>query len=1202
MMATMSRHSRRRHCSLAAMTLVVALVLMGAGTAAAATVGWSLRGVAEPTNFSPHDSEACQAEVKCDSYQLLVTNVGDQPSSGAITLTDVLPPGITPVGEHPESGHSSIGLQWACTQSEATNGIWTILCTLPAISPESEELESIPPGEYAPYLNIRVTAPITASGSLHNQASVTGGGTSAVTSTSEDTPISSEPPAFSIRDFAIEPVQAGGAPALGAGGHPWQLTATFQTPSVFAPPHEENTFQPVRNLKRVAVDLPLGFLGNPQTATKCALNLLRHNQCPAGSRVGGFAVLAGGLATGAFQFTNSEGLSAPFGCCSAVYNMVPEHGYPAEFGLEFGNQTVFMYASVVHDARGYHLRVAVPGIPTVLETSYAALTFFGEPGLGEGPAGKAFLSNPTDCSGGPLPARLEVESWELPGEPLAKEATVYPQLLACNLLQFNPALTLAPSGASSGGTSQADVPSAYEVDLTVPQTETFGELPTPPLKDATVTLPQGVSASPSAADGLVGCNAEGPEGINIGSDQIGAAGQDLGDPEATELGAGHAAGNGSQYDDGVYHIVRGHCPLASTLGTVEVFTPLLPNGPEGSAPLQGHIYLATPKCGGAGQAPCTEASATNGELFGGYIEAEGSGVIVKIPGTIAANPQTGQLTGRFAQNPQFPFNELKLYFNGGSRAPIANPQTCGAFATTSKLTSWAGQEASFTSPAFSIDFDGKGGACPASLPLAPGFSAGTTVSTAGAFSPFVLSFSRQDREQDLSGLSVTLPAGLQAKIAAVPLCGEEQANAGSCAAASQIGSASVLAGPGEHPLYVPGGRVYLTGPYKGAPFGMSVVLPAVAGPFNLGNVVVRSAIQVDPHTAVVTVVSDPLPQIKDGVPFRLRTVNVEIDRAGGFTFNPTNCSKQQVSATIIGAQGASAAVSSPFAATGCGALPFKPTFSASTQGKTSKLNGASLTVKVAQKPGEANIRKVQLQLPIALPSRLSTLNGACLAAQFDLNPANCPVKSVIGSATAATPVLNAPLTGPAYIVSHGGAAFPDVEFVLQGQGVTVILDGKTDIKKGITYSRFETVPDAPITAFETSLPEGPHSILAANGVLCAQTLKMPTTIVGQNGAQVTQTTPINVTGCAAQSIKIKKIKVRGSALLITFEANRAGTVIVTGRGLKRTTKKIAAGTHQVLVTLTNAGRRGSRHHRKTTATVTLKGVNGSTARKVRLKL
>ena len=383
-------------------------------------------------------------------------------------------------------------------------------------------------------------------------------------------------------------------------------------------------------------------------------------------------------------------------------------------------------------------------------------------------------------------------------------------------------------------------------------------------------------------------------------------------------------------------------------------------------------------------------------------------------------------------------------------------------------------------------------------------------------------------------------------------------------------------GSGPHPYWVKGGRVYLTGPYNGGPFGLSIVVPTSAGPFTLtgnagfGREVVRASIRVNPATAQITVVSDPLPTILQGIPLQIRTINVTIDRQD-FMFNPTNCEPLSVTATITSTQSTAANLSSPVQATNCKTLPFKPSFTASTAGKTSKAGGASLVVKVAQRPGEANIRKVDLQLPLALPARLTTLQKACTAAQFTANPAGCPEASDIGTATAITPILSVPVTGPAYLVSHGGAAFPDVEFVLQGEGVEIVLDGGTDIKKGITYSKFETVPDAPISTFETVLPQGPHSALAANANLCAPTktvtvkkrvtihrhghtkhvlrtvtqqvpapLAMPTTITGQNGGVLTQTTTIEVTGCAkakpsptraqllAQALKACKKKPKGA--------------------------------------------------------------------------
>jgi hypothetical protein len=1129
-----------RRLSLVAVLAAVGSLDGGASIAGAATAGWTVRAVAEPSAFSPSDTLECGGS--CARYQILVSNLGDAVSTAPVILNAQLPAGIAV--SLVESGEGAEGQLWEC--NEVSGGL---SCALN---------ESVPNGGYTPFLDIQVKPPSTSvAGPLAADFTAEGGGSVPASAHLETPVIESGALPFAVTQFHLEPMTSSGLVDTQAGGHPWQLTSTFSVVTGFSPYSPEisgkSDFVPVKNIKTAIVNLPLGMIGNAQATEQCTSTEIAANKCPPRSRVGEFAVIGGFFERGEFLHTGQF-------CCSAVYNMVPEHGYPAQFAFKFAGPVVTLHASVAHGANGYYVQAAATGIPVELELATASLTFFGDPSAANGnPSGTALLTNPSVCSHEGLSSRLTIQPWEAPQSPISADTVAYLALTGCENLRFEPTFSFAPSSSGSGesGTTQADAPSAYLADLKIPQSTKYDELATPPLRDATVKLPVGVSVSPSAAQGLVACQPTGPEGINVGSEDIGAEGRDLGDPEATELGAGHAGGNGSPYDDGLYHTAPGHCPQASMLGTVEVFTPLLPEGPGGTAPLTGRVYLAQPRCGGSGQPECTEASATNGELYGLDVEVAGSGVIVKLAGKVEASPATGQLTANFEDNPQFPFSHLRFNFRGGARAPLANPQMCGSFATASSLSSWAGQDVSKASEPFAVDWDGKGAACPASLPFSPGFSAGTVTPIAGAFSPFTLTFSRQDREQDLSGLSVTLSPGLLGKIAGIPLCEEAQANAGACSGESQIGTTSVLAGPGEHPLYVPGGRVYLTSGYKGQPFGLSIVVPAVAGPFNLGNVVVRAAIHIDRGTSQVTVLSDPFPQSKDGVPFRLRTVNVEINRSGGFTFNPTNCSQQQITGTIAAAQGATANVSSPFAVTGCASLPFKPSFSASTQGQTSKAKGASLTVKVTQKPGEANIHKVSLQLPLALPTRLTTLQKACTEAQFNANPAGCPEASNIGTATAVSPVLNVPLTGPALLVSHGAAAFPDVEFVLQGQGVQIVLDGKTDIKKGITYSRFETIPDAPISSFETSLPEGPHSALTANANLCAlsktvtvtkrvsrrvhgrlvhvfkkvkqtvaQPLLAPTTITGQNGAQVNQSTRITITGCpkAKNAKKAKKAK------------------------------------------------------------------------------
>ncbi len=1137
---------------------VVMVVCVGCAVFAGsawAGVGWSVHAVAEPSSFSASDAVVCEAEKKCDRYQLLVLNTGDERSSGLVTIQDTLPRGIH-ILEEPESGSGLNEGTWHCTESEAAEHE-IVTCDL---LNELEEPQEIEQGHYAAYLDIIVSAPTEKmTGVLENEVTMEGGGAPTV-SRVEDTPIDVAP-VFEVNEFTFEPGVAGGLASFEAGGHPWELTESFGVPSGMSPPkgHQgvHHFFSPARNFKNVVVELPVGFLGDPQATEQCDESALRDHECPEKSQVGVYGILNSGTHEGEYGFTGEE----TTGCCSAVYNMVPEAGYPAEFGFTFAtNVPVLIYANVVHTGTGYRLRVTVPGVPTTEETLESTLTLFGEPGALNGSGSTAaFMSNPADCSAesegvwnGAVgsakgsAARIELEPWGEPGHIVTGETVAYPQLTECNLLQFNPSLSFGPSSPAAEGTTQADTPSAYTTSLKIPQTTEYSEPSTPDLRNATVSLPAGVTINPPAGEGLLGCRAEGPEGINIGSDKIGAGGRDEGDPEATELGAGHPGGNNSPYDDGFYHAAPGHCPGASAIGAAEVFTPLLPSRcggvgqavcqpGESPAPLQGRVFVAEPKCGGEGQPLCTEASASNGELFGVYLEVQGSGIIVKAAGTLSANPQTGQLTASFRENPQFPFSELKLNLRGGARAPLANPQTCGPAAASWSMSSWAGQEPTGST----LPFAATG--CAATMPFAPAFTAGTISPAAGAFSALTLTFSRQDGEQDFSGLTETLPGGLGALLATVPLCGEPQAGNGECPQASQIGSTTVAAGAGEDPLVREGG-VYLTTGYKGAPFGLSIVVPANAGPFHLGNVTVRAAITVNPTTGAATVVSDPLPQAKDGVPFRLRSVNVNIDRPG-FAYNPTNCEAKQITATITATQGATANVASPFQATGCQNLPFKPVFTESTQGKTSKVDGASLTVTDTQNPGEANIHKVQVQLPVALPSRLSTLQKACLAAQFNANPAGCPEGSQVGTATATTPVLNEPLRGPAYLVARG-TEFPDLEFVLQGEGVTIILDGKTDIKKGVTYSNFETVPDAPVTSFVASFPEGPHSVLAANVNLCAPTetitvtkhvirrihghrrhttikvkktipkpLISPITLTGQNGTVIKQTTKIAVTGC-----------------------------------------------------------------------------------------
>jgi hypothetical protein len=438
---------------------------------------------------------------------------------------------------------------------------------------------------------------------------------------------------------------------------------------------------------------------------------------------------------------------------------------------------------------------------------------------------------------------------------------------------------------------------------------------------------------------------------------------------------------------------------------------------------------------------------------------------------------------------------------------------------------------------------------------------------AGAYSPLQLALGRADQDEFLNGLELHTPPGLLGKLTGVPLCKEPQAAEGTCGQASLIGHIQVLTGPGADPFLVTGGQVFLTEGYKGAPFGLSIVVPAVAGPYTLsgttgkGTVVVRASINLDPATAALTVKTDRFPTILDGIPLQLRVVDTTIDRPG-FTFNPTSCAKTAVTAGVSSSEGATGNVSSPFQVTNCAALKFEPKVAISTSGKTSKANGASLTYKVTYpnvpQGTDANIHYVKVELPSELPSRLTTLQKACTQGTFKANPAGCPRESVIGHAKAVVPNIPVPLEGPVYFVSNGGEAFPNLVIVLQGYGVTIDLIGDTLIKNGVTSTTFNQVPDNPLTSFEINLPEGPYSALAANGNLCKPTvsktvkkkvrvqvngrmrtvtrkvkeqvataLRIPSDYIAQNGAVYKANVPVSVTGCAkAKPAKKKHVKKR----------------------------------------------------------------------------
>jgi hypothetical protein len=956
--------------------------------------------------------------------------------------------------------------------------------------------------------------------------------------------------AFGIDSFSIEPTERteevmtpSGVdfvnrpyhlPFTQAGGHPWGLTAKAQfTDEAIKLSNGQTLVYPTRDPKDVVTNLPPGLLGNPMAVPRCSLTQVTSSaeQCPADTQIGVYRVIQEG----------GHELLAP------IVNVAPEYGQSAEFALEntVKVDTPLLTAHLVRTCSSpvvsgrcngreiYGFSVVSNDIPLLAVRSFE-VTFWGVPadpshdpmrgrfckridiseplaceggGLPAGVTPIPFLTMPTDCAAGPVTTVLRADSWEEPGSVreglysgFAEARAVLPAVTGCELLRFDPLLEVRPDSVI------ADEPVGLDLGVHVPLSETPESTATPQLKNTIVTLPDGMSISPSVVDGIEACDDFGPNGINITG------------PESEEVGP-----------SGELQLAPGHCPDASVVGTAEAVTPFLP------VPVRGHVYLAKPACGGRWEKICTEEDALDGKLYRLYLELGGTGELAqtgihfKVVLETHANLATGQLTTTTLGTPQAPFSDLKIHLNGGPRAPIDNPPACGDAITTADFSPWSapgvtpeGLSVPGTPDATSSSFFNVEG-CSSRPGLNPSVIAGSVLPVSGAFTSFTLNLVRKDREQYVRSVRLQTPPGLLGMLSSVPLCGEPSADDGTCPESSRIGSTRVSSGAGSHPFEIEG-NVYLTGPYGGAPFGLSIVTHVIAGPFNLGVVVVRARIDVDRLTSMLTVTTDEvgpyaIPQIIFGVPLRLKRITVNVDRPN-FMFNPTNCGTLKITADVVGSQGATAAVSSPFVVGGCSALSFKPKFTVATGARTSRQNGADLDVKLSFPPGsigrEANVASVKVDLPKELPSRLTTLQKACSAATFGLDPSSCPKGSVVGIAEATTPLLPVRLTGPVYFVSHGGEAFPSLIIVLQGDGVRVDLTGTTFINKaGITSSTFKSVPDVPVETFELYLPHGRNSALAANGDLCNERdrLKMPTMFVAQNGLSIKQTTKIAVVGC-----------------------------------------------------------------------------------------
>lgn len=868
---------------------------------------------------------------------------------------------------------------------------------------------------------------------------------------------------YQIKKFGVAATDREGESSLHAAGSPALLETVLEFPSEGSaafgegfgeafPPNIVNA--PAENLRDAIVHAPAGAVGNPTAAAKCTAAQLAGStnvpKCPAASQVG--VVLL------------NEGHSV------GLYNMVPPPGVPAAFGFSFENTATTLEARLRPSDNG--VDVVTPTAISSIPLPRVEVDFWGLPadsshdpirGLctdsfgangNSCPAGvtpQPFLRMPTSCTG-PLHWGLEVDTYQHPGTFVHAEATT-PAVEGCENVPFDPSLSLITSSR------RAHEPSGGDLELSLPQEAAPEGVGEADLRSAELTLPQGVSLNPAAADGLQACtDAQLRLGLEGPSD----------------------------------------CPDAAKLGTVTVTTPLL------EQPLDGSVFLRS-------QASSDPAS---GDLYRLAIELRSDrfGVDVKLPGSVKVDPTTGQLTTSFGDLPQLPFESMQLHLDSGPRAALTLPSTCGTYDAHAELTSWARpNEPVPLDSSLTID---QGCDSPG---FHPGFRAGVENSTAGKYSPFLLQVTRDAGEPNLSRIATTLPEGEVAKLAGVPVCPDGAAAGGNCPAASRIGKVVTGLGEGSSPLYLPQpgkapGLAYLAGPYKGGPYSVVTEVPAQAGPFDLGRVVVRTALRVDPSTTQVTVATDPLPQIFAGIPVSYRDVRVEIDRPR-FTLNPTDCEPMAVTGTLSSASGERVGVSNRFQMTDCSGLGFKPKLAVRLKGASEPAGHPGLTARLKMPSGGANVARAAVALPHSEFLAQNHLRTSCTRVQYAADGgggAGCPRGSIYGYARAFSPLLDKPLQGPVYLRSNGGERkLPDLVASLGGQ-IHVDLVGyvDTDPKTDGLRTTFASVPDAPVSEFVLKMPAGAKSLLENSTDICRGTHRAKARFVAQNGKARAMQVPV----------------------------------------------------------------------------------------------
>jgi hypothetical protein len=854
-----------------------------------------------------------------------------------------------------------------------------------------------------------------------------------------------------FEDYGIDSTTASLSTAL-AGGRPDFTTLldikTDPTSPLDAYGHEK----PYASTKEVEVSLPPGLIGNPNAVAKCTslqfATAFVGGGCPLDSQIG---------------ITIVRLYLFPTQLTEPIYMLeAPGGDTVARLGFYAASIPVFINVRV-RSAGDYGLTATLQGLPANELLISAETTLWGIPAASShdtlrltaresypdaksesppresGLAPAPFLSNPVSCDETPT-IGFGARSYPLPDRVSSSSAPL-PAIVECERIDFDPLLRMTPNSR------QTAAPTGIEANLTIPQDETPRGFSTSQLKDATVTLPEGLTINPSAADGLAACSAA-------------QAGYETEQAPA--------------------------CPDGAKLGSATFISPAL------AKPLQGAIYQRDP-------APSN--------LFRIWLIADDLGVRLKIPGDVRPDPLSGQLTTVFADAPQLPVEEIELRFKDGARAPLRNPQACGTYQTHYVLAPWSGRPATTGDTPATIDQD-----CSTSG-FEPELTAGATSPIAGAHSQFVVDLSREDGEQNVAGLAVHLPQGVLAKLAGVPLCGEALATIGACPAASRVGSVKVAAGAGSQPLWIPqAGKaptaVYLAGPFKGAPYSLVVVVPAQAGPFDLGTVVTRAKIEIDPETAQASVSSDPLPQILQGVPVPYRHIHVDVDRPS-FMLNPTDCEPTSVSATVTSDMGTLARPRGRFQVAGCSDLGFRPRLGLRLSGGTRRGAHPQLQAVLRTRVGDANLERALVALPRSIFLDQANIRTVCTRVQF--RQEKCPPGAVYGTAVAKTPLLDEPLRGPVYLRSSDNP-LPDLVVDLHGQ-VHIVLDGRIDSLRGGIRTIFEAVPDAPVSRFMLMMKGGNKGLLVNSRDLCRRPTRASVRFVGQNGREAPQRPSLNHIAC-----------------------------------------------------------------------------------------